>query len=119
MKKGNVMNWMNIEKLFQEWRGCISEAAKAKADVAYLSEFRKSKKAILINQAQAEGIKTGQERESYAYAHPEYLELLLSLKEATELSEKFKWQMKIAEERIGVWRTSEANKRREFNNYGN
>lgn len=110
---------MDIEKLFSEWRGSIDEAAKAKADEVYLREFRKSKKAILMQEAELNGHKTGQERESYAYAHPEYLELLTALKEATELNAKFQWRMKIAEERIGIYRTHEASKRKEFGNYGN
>jgi len=110
---------MNVEKLFTEWRACIDDAAKSRADVIYLTEYRKSKKAILMNEARVEGFKTGQERESYAYAHQDYLDLLLALKAATEKSEKFRWQMKIAEERIGIYRTHEASKRKEFTNYGN
>ena len=110
---------MNIEKLFQDWRGCIDEAAKARADEIYLKEFRKSKKAILMQEAELNGHKTGQERESYAYAHPEYLQLLKDLRTATETSEKFRWQMKIAEDRIKIYRTHEASKRKEFGNYGN
>ncbi len=110
---------MNIEKLFEDWRASIDEAAKAKADVTYLTEFRKSKKAMLMQEAELNGHKTGQERESYAYAHPEYLELLKALKSATETNEQFRWRMKIAEERIGIYRTHEASKRKEFSNYGN
>jgi len=110
---------MEIEALFQKWRDSVNEAAKAKADVVYLTEFRKSKKAILMQEAELNGHKTGQERESYAYAHPEYLELIKALREATETNEKFRWRMKIAEERIGIYRTHEASKRKEFGNYGN
>jgi len=110
---------MNVEKLFAEWRACIDDAAKSRANVIYLTEYRKSKKAILMNEARVKGFKTGQERESYAYSHKDYLDLLLALKEATEKSEKFRWQMKIAEERIGIYRTHEASKRKEFGSYGN
>ena len=110
---------MNVEQLFHEWRKLVDEAAKSKADVVYLTEFRKSKKAILMQEAQVNGLKTGQERESYAYAHDEYLILLDSLRAATETNEKCRWRMKIAEERIGIYRTHEASKRKEFSNYGN
>ena len=110
---------MNVEQLFQDWRKLVDEAAKSKADVVYLTEFRKSKKAILMQEAQVNGLKTGQERESYAYAHPDYLSLLTALRVATEINEKFRWRMKIAEERIGIYRTHEASKRKEFTNYGN
>ena len=44
---------------------------------------------------------------------------MLAIKEATEKSEKFRWKMKIAEERIGRYRTHEESKRKEFTNYGN
>ena len=110
---------MNIEQLFNDWRGSVDEAAKAKANVIYLTEFRKSKKAILMQEAELNGHKTGQERESYAYAHPEYLELLLGLKEAVETHESLRNRMVIAQERIGIYRTHEASKRKEFGNYGN
>ena len=110
---------MNIEKLFTEWRSSISEYAKARADFIYLTEFRKSKKAMLMQQAELEGHKTGQERESYAYAHPEYLELLKGLKVAVEVSEDLRLRMKVAEERVGIYRTHEASKRKEFGHYNN
>jgi len=110
---------MNVEKLFHDWRQLVDEAAESKANATYLVEFRKSKKAILMQEAADNGHKTGQERESYAYAHPEYLQLLLDLKSAVEVSEKCRWRMKIAEERIGIYRTHEASKRKEFTNYGN
>jgi hypothetical protein len=42
---------VNVESLFQEWRSSIDEAAKAKADEVYLREFRKSKKAMLMQEA--------------------------------------------------------------------
>jgi len=109
----------SIEKLFHEWRNSVDEAAKAKANVVYLTEFRKSKKAILMREAELKGMKTGQERESYAYSHPEYIELLEGLKVAVETNESLRNRMMIAKERIGVYRTHEANKRKEFGSYGN
>lgn len=108
-----------IEKLIHDWRASVSEYAKARADMIYLTEFRKSKKAILMNQAQADGVKTGQERESYAYAHEDYLALLVGLRDATEKSEELRYRMKIAEERVGIWRTKQASSRREKEHYGN
>lgn len=110
---------MDIEKLISDWRDSVKKAAKAKADVVYLTEFRKSKKAILMQEAQVNGLKTGQERESYAYSHKEYIELLEGLKVATEIHEDLRNRMLIAQTRIDIWRTKEANKRKEFGNYGN
>lgn len=109
---------MDIEQLINDWRNSVSAYAKAKADTEYLREFRKSKKAILIGQAAEEGLKTGQERESYAYAHNEYTELLTALRIAIEQSEELRWRMTIAQERIGIWRTTQANGRKEQGHYG-
>ena len=109
---------MDIEQLIHEWRTHVSAYAKSKANADYLREFRKSKKAILMVQAEKEGRKTAQERESYAYSHPEYLALLDGLKEATEESEELRWRMTIAQERVNVWRTKQANGRKEQGHYG-
>jgi hypothetical protein len=98
---------MNLNNLIKEWRDSVPAAAKAKADVVYLTEFRKSKKAILMQEAQQKGLKTGQEREAYAYAHAEYRELLDGLRVAVENHEYLRNRMKIAETRISSWQTQE------------
>ena len=108
----------DIEKLINDWRNSVKDYAKSKADTVYLTEYRKSLKAIKMAEAQENGLKTGQERESYAYAHAEYLELLTGLREATEKSEELRYRMKIAEERIGIWRTKQASSRKEQGHYG-
>lgn len=74
--------------------------AKAKAQRVYLERFRKSKKAILIREAESKGIKTGQERESYAYAHESYLELLEGLRAAVEVEESLRWLLTACREKI-------------------
>jgi len=114
-----TINIESIEKLISEWRGSVGEAAKAKADVVYLTEFRKSKKAMLIAQAEQEGLKTGQQRESYAYAHDEYIQLLDGLRVAVETYENLRNRMLIAQTRVDVWRSQNASNRKEFGNYGN
>lgn len=109
---------MDIEQLINDWRNSVNDYSKAKADTEYLREFRKSKKAILIGEAESKGLKTGQERESYAYAHKEYIELLDALRIAIEKSEQLRWRMTIAQERINIWRTKQANGRKEQSSYG-
>jgi len=109
---------MNIEKLINDWRNSVDDYAKAKAEAEYLKEFRKSKKALLMVEAEQKGLKTGQERESYAYSHKEYTELLEGLKQAIEQSESLRWRMTIAEKRVEVWRSQNANSRKEANHYG-
>lgn len=82
--------------------------AQAKAEVTYLEEFRKSKKAILF--AQSIG-NTVADRENQAYAHPEYQSLLKGLQAAVEKAEELRWQLIAAQARIDVYRTQEASNR--------
>lgn len=53
-------------------------------------------------------------QETYAYSHPEYMELLEGLKVAVEEEEKFKWLMVAAQARIEVWKTNQYNTRAEL-----
>lgn len=85
--------------------------AKAKAERVYLEEFRKSKKALLMQEALMAGVDTmaGQERD--AYARSEYRELLDGLKAAIEIEEKLKFQLIGAQLRVDIWRTNQVNNR--------
>ena len=85
-----------------------SKFAQAKANRVFLEEFRKSKKALLMSQSTAEAANA---REQFAYAHPEYVELLQGLKEAVETEEKLKWELVAAQLRVDVWRSEEASNR--------
>ena len=82
--------------------------AQAKAEVTYLEQYRKSKKAILFASAMGNTIA---DKESYAYSHPEYLELLEGLKAAVEEAERLRWMLVAAQARIDVYRTQEASNR--------
>ena len=87
--------------------------AKAKAERIYLEEFRKTRKALLMQQGQAKGINASNAQETYAYAHPEYVEHLEALRTAVETEEKFRWLFVAAEAKIEAWRTIQANQRLE------
>jgi hypothetical protein len=87
--------------------------AKAKSERVYLEEFRKSKKALLMADAEKAGHKSAAMQEREAYAHPEYMQLLEGLKNAVEEEEKFRWLMVAAQAKIEAWRTIEANRRAE------
>jgi hypothetical protein len=76
--------------------------AQAKANRIYLEEFRKSKKALLMNQSTE---KTVNAREQYAYSHDEYLALLEGLKAAIEVEEKLKWELEAARLRVEIFKT--------------
>jgi hypothetical protein len=85
--------------------------AKAKSERVYLEEFRKSKKALLMQEAFFAGVDTmaGQERD--AYARQEYRDLLDGLKTAVEVEETLKWKMTAAQLRVEIWRSMEASNR--------
>jgi hypothetical protein len=85
--------------------------AQAKANRVYIEEFRKTKKAILFQQAPKGSIA---ERESYAYAHDEYEDLLHGLKEAVEIEETLRWKIEAARLKVEIFRTQEATRRAEI-----
>lgn len=99
---------INIGKALDYIRDNAEPLAKAKAARIYLEQYRKSKKALLINECE-DG--TGQAKESYAYAHPEYLVLLTNYHNAIEEEEKLKWMMTAAQAKIDIYRTQQANNR--------
>lgn len=84
--------------------------AKAKADRMYLEEFRKSRKAQLASQA---GTEVLGKQETFAYAHPEYIQILEGIREAVEKEETYRWMMTAAQAKIEVWRTQQYSMRAE------
>lgn len=107
-----------IEKPLTFIRDKASDHAKAKADRVYLEQFRKSKKALLMVEAEKSGIKTVAQQEAYAYSHPDYLGLLDGLKVAVEREEYLRTQIQVAQLRIELFRTEQANQRAERAGYG-
>ena len=102
-------------------RQLVADYAKAKADRVYLEHYRKSKKAMLMAQAEAEDptkYKSAASQEVYAYRKPEYIELLQGLKAAVEMEEYRRWQLKSREMRFSEWQTQQADQRAERKAYG-
>ena len=85
--------------------------AKAKAERVYVENFLRSKKSLLM--AKTEGSIAA--KEAYAYAHPEYQQLLDGLRAAVEAEETLKWKMIAAEMSVEIWRSEQANNRRQDN----
>ena len=85
--------------------------SKAKATRMYLEEFRKSRKAQLMSQA---GTEVLGKQETYAYAHPDYIQILEGIREAVELEERYRWLMTAAQTRIEVYRTEQYSARHEI-----
>jgi hypothetical protein len=82
--------------------------AQAKAQRVYLEEFRKSKKALLMNQCEEKAVNA---REQYAYSHPDYIGVIEGLRAAVEVEEQLKWHQIAAQLRVEVWRSQEASNR--------
>jgi len=89
--------------------------AVAKASVVYLTEYRKTIKATLMIQSDA---KTESAKESYAYAHEDYVNNLAALRTAIEQAETMRWKLIAAQSKIEVWRSLEASTRAEIKGVG-
>lgn len=85
--------------------------AQAKANRVYLEEARKSIKAKLMNSSPETVLG---KQESYAYSHPDYLELLEGLKVAVEQEENYRWMLIAAQARIDTWKTYQFSQRAEI-----
>lgn len=82
--------------------------AAAKGQRIYLEQFLKSKKALLMRESGAGSVAA---QEVAALAHPDYIELVEGLRDATEHEERERWLMIAAQARIEVWRSLEASNR--------
>jgi hypothetical protein len=85
--------------------------AQAKSERIYIEEFKKSKKALLMQTAQLKGVETMAAQERDAYANEEYQELLQGLKIAVETEEKLRWQLIAGQLKVDIWRTEQASNR--------
>ena len=102
---------INIFRALDWIRDHATEMAQAKANRVMMEEMRKSKKALLMKEAEGRGHNTSASQEREAYAHPEYLELLEGLKAAVEEEERLRWLMIGAQLRIECWRSLESSRR--------
>jgi hypothetical protein len=102
---------IDIFRVLDFIRDHASKYAKAKADRVHLEEFRKSKKALLMRDAELAGHKSAVAQEREAYAHPDYIALLDGLKAAVEQEESLRWLIVAAQAKFEAWRTIEANRR--------
>jgi hypothetical protein len=86
-----------------------AEFAKAKSDRVYLELYRKTKKAQLMLDCES---KTVAEKEAYAYAHPEMIELIGQLRDAVDKEEALRALIDAAKLRIEVWKATTYTDRR-------
>jgi hypothetical protein len=99
---------INIFRCLDFIRDNSQAMAQAKANRVYADEFRKSLKAILIQQSTSS---TAAGKEADAYAHQSYLNHLEGLRQAVEVEEELRWKMIAAQAKIEVWRSLGANQR--------
>lgn len=98
----------DIEKACEYLIANARKAAKARAERAYVEEYRKTIKAQIMREHN--NLPLGaQERE--AYADTRYAQHLLAIQEAVEADEYQRWMMAAAEAKIEAWRTQQANAR--------
>ena len=106
---------MNSES-WEKLKSLGEELSIAEANRTYLSEFRKSKKAMLMVECEQKNPSaTIAKQERYAYSHPEYLELIDGLRVATEVAAKLKHEVAVWQMRFETWRTQQATMRAEMN----
>ena len=98
---------MDIEKALHYLKTTADAYGTAKANAEFLKEFRKTKKALLMIEAEQDGVKTASAQEAYAYAHDEYIELLEGLRTAIHESEMLSMMVKAATIQIDIWKTNQ------------
>lgn len=103
----------HIFKALDFMRDHAPDYAEAKAERIYLEQWRKTKKALLMQEAEKEGAKSIALQERDAYAHPEYIQVLEGLREAVKREEELRWLIASAEAKIEAWRTTESTRRAE------
>lgn len=84
--------------------------AQAKADVIYMTEYRKSLKAMLMAESDA---KTESAKETFAYSDNRYIQHLDAIRQAIATAEELRWKLIAAEAKIEVWRSLESSARAE------
>jgi hypothetical protein len=104
-----------MSDIFSKLDSLSAEYAEAQSTVEYLEEFKKSKLALLMKEAEIKGHNTAAAQEREARSSKEYLELLEGLRVATEQAIRAKWALKKFEMEFERWRTKESTKRAEMN----
>lgn len=102
-----MINDASVDNALRYLAESAEEAAQARADHLYLKEFRKTKKAELMNKSNMGDTESARER--YAYAHPEYQEVLAGFKEAARKDALHSFKRAASEAVIEAWRTQQAN----------
>lgn len=104
---------INIFRCLDFLRDNAAAYATAKANRAYLEEYRKTLKAQLMIESEQAGAKSSATQERDAYAHEKYKQHLLGLEDAIKIEEELRWKLVAAQAKIEAWRTIESSRRYE------
>jgi hypothetical protein len=99
------------QKALRSIAAIAPQYAQAKANRIYCDEYRKSLKALLMQEAQGRGIESAVAQERDAYASQKYIAHLEALRAAVEQEEGLRWKLVAAEAAVEVWRSQEATNR--------
>ena len=104
-----------VESIYAELNRLGGIYAEAKAKRVYLTEFRKSKKAILMKQVMVEDPSiSAAKAEVEAYAHRDYVSLLEGLQAAVEFEEASKHKVDVIRMQFESWRSKRSTERAEM-----
>jgi hypothetical protein len=98
----------NFSERIDKMGAAIGPYAKARAERVYIENYLRSKKALLMAQSDSDTVSG---REQYAYAHDEYISLLVALRAAVEVEEKARWALEKFKMEFSHWQTCCANDR--------
>ena len=104
-----------VEKALDFLRNSSQEAAEARAQAKYLSEYLKSKVAQIATKQDGMSAAAA---EHFAKAHPDYIALLEGYKVAVERDAFFTFKREAADALIRAWQTMCATARAEGRAYG-
>lgn len=113
-----ILSDEQIERRLQELRTMADQFAKSYSERTYIEEFRKSKLAMLMKEAESLGHSSAAAQEREARANPAYVELLGNLRTAVEESERIRWHLELAKLGVSLYQTQQANQRAERKLYG-
>lgn len=106
---------LNEEERFAELEALADAYAEAQAQAEYLGEFKKSKLAMLMKEAEVSGSSSVALQEREARRHNDYTDMLKGIKVATENALAKKWRLEITRMKFEWARTKAANRRAEMN----
>lgn len=98
-----------VEKALDWMRDNSTKAAHARADRAYVEEFRKVLKGQIMRENASLALGA---QEAMAYADPRYEQHLKAIKEAVYEDERLRFMFTAAQAKVDAWQTQSANNRK-------